>query len=195
MLQSLAKQGREVNNIEQLVQNHLPLARSCAAKFAQVGQRAEDTEAYSDALLGLFKAAQTYNVSRGEFSTWAVTIIKNTMAGEFKTRSRQQQIKTVWENSLSEKDKERYYAKFTEKNSRIMLHQMLEFKDDDSCKLRQNKRMVSQYLDGVSMAEIGRRFGFTRERIRQRIDELTAMLRKRHSKQIGDCVSEEGTLG
>jgi|SRR5918997_5256540 RNA polymerase sigma-B factor len=66
----------------QLIERHLPLARSLARRYMQGGEPLDDLE--QTARVGLIKAADRYDPARGEFAAYAVP----TMLGELRRHFR-----------------------------------------------------------------------------------------------------------
>lgn len=57
------------------IEKHFPLVWSIARSFSR--EQSEDSDAYAEGLLHLFHAAKTYDPERGNFATWARTLVLN----------------------------------------------------------------------------------------------------------------------
>lgn len=72
---------------------HLGLARMVAAPYVPAGEHLEDSDAYSEALIGLVKACRNYDPERGyAFSTYAARVMRGEMAWRYKQRLRQSRV-------------------------------------------------------------------------------------------------------
>lgn len=69
-----------MDETEQLVRDNWKLAMGIKNKtLKQYSEAMDESTIESDAVLGLYKAAKSYNPLRGKFSTYATTAIKNTI--------------------------------------------------------------------------------------------------------------------
>lgn len=84
-------------------EDNLGIARFVASKFVSKQERVclEDTEEYSDALLGLVLAQQTYNPDRGAFSTWAYNVCRNEIIRGINKRKQYKEDKSIVEETIT----------------------------------------------------------------------------------------------
>jgi len=68
----------------QLIERHLPLARSLARRYMQGGEPFDDLE--QTARVGLIKAAERYDAERGGFAAYAVPTILGELRRHFRDR-------------------------------------------------------------------------------------------------------------
>lgn len=83
-------------------EQHIGLARHIVSKYVGRNEKIEDTEEYSDALLGLIKAAKTWKPEHGSFSNWAFFVCKNQI---LMGKKKQDKLK-VLETDVAEKVQE-----------------------------------------------------------------------------------------
>jgi RNA polymerase sigma factor (sigma-70 family) len=158
-------------------EDHFGLVKSIVHSFDR-SCRPEDSEIFSVACLGLMKAISTFAPGKSKFSYWATKIIRNHILSE-KRKSRELAIPMSVADS---EEVNRSLAK-TDRNfpSELVLS-MMEPSPSDTKSESENKRILRRhYLDEVSMAEIAREVGFTRETIRQRTNKAIDSIRKKYA--------------
>jgi len=130
--------------MEPKAENYLKLARSIAKKYTKPKENPMDSDAYSDALLGLVYALRRFKPELGyKFTTLAHRCMRNTIFDEHKKRKRK--IVTVpLDEDICDP------ANFL---NRVMVEDLLDKDDTDRTILRK------YYLEGCSHSEIGRMIG------------------------------------
>ena len=157
------------------------MAAKVALAYIRPGEPLEDSEVYADALAGLAKAfdrIEKYD-STWKFSTWATTIIRNSVADGLRQKQKQARIPVVRLNGhdLAEEEKEKPI-------SSDLLKEFLADHHEDSKAHKRGKRILKQHLKGLTWAEIGRRQNMSRERARQLGLAAIELIQKRFSDII-----------
>lgn len=133
---------------------HLSLAKYFAGPYARkLRQPLLDSEPYSDACVGLVRAAAAYDPSRGiAWTTFAARAMNNEMFSNFRTRmTKRDRLPLVTGadetigNALCRYDKIR-----KQREDREHIEHMLLVLND-----RQKRFIVAYYLDGFSLRQIG----------------------------------------
>lgn len=158
-------------------EDHIGLVKSIVRSFDR-SCRPEDSEFFPVACMGLMKAMSTYNRTKSKFSYWATKIIRNSLSKEIKrSRISPKPVGFEVEEIASNEDR------------RDMLLDLIPVltcdSEKDSPSECENMRMlIRHFLDGVSMAEIAREIGFTRENVRQRVKKAIESIRLRHGQVL-----------
>ena len=149
------------------VEDHLGLVSSIVLKFIRKGE-VEDSELYSVGCLALVEAARTHDPSKSKFCTWAYRVVRNRIIDEVKKSGRTKE-RSACDLSLFADERESPMPVH-------MLPQMLgDTKVDDSTKM-----LVGHYIDGKSLAEIGRELGFSREWVRKKVQSAISRIRSKN---------------
>lgn len=144
------------------VEDHLGLLRACVLKFIKCGA-VEDSELYSAGCVALMEAARTFDPSRAKFCTWATRIINQRILDEIKRSGRIQE--SCSDLSLHPDDE-------SESLPIHLLPELLDGEGDD-------ERMVAgHYLEGRSLSDLGREFGFSKEWVRKKIKSAVSKIRR-----------------
>ena len=143
------------------IEDHLGLAATVALSYVRPGEPLEDSDVYADAMAGLAKAfnrIEKYNPT-WEFSTWAMTIIKNHVMDGLRRKKKQTRIPMVRLNGDD----------FAKEEEEVIPTELLEIfladHEEDSEANKRSKRILKQYyLEGLTWVEIGRRQNMSRGR-------------------------------
>jgi len=157
------------------VEEHIGLARDIALRYTPRHQEVEDTEQYSDALLGLLKACRSYTSSLGfTFATWATKCINNEIWLGYRKRSRQSPATCVEAGVLEN-------CECPEACHWQALDILFDpHPDDTAADLRNKEALRRHYLEGDTWQEIGSGMGVTRNRAYQYGQEAIDLLRTRY---------------
>jgi RNA polymerase sigma factor (sigma-70 family) len=160
-----------------VVEEHLGLLKACVLKFVRKGD-VEDSDLYSVGCLALVEAAKTFDPSKSKFCTWATRIIRQRIIDEIKRSRRVQEGYSCELASFAEKRKE----------ERVPVHLLSGILADSSeyiCK-DDAKMLVGHYMDGRSLSELGREYGYSKEWIRQRMQSAMSKIRVKNKKVLED---------
>jgi RNA polymerase sigma factor (sigma-70 family) len=152
------------------IEDHMGLLCSCVLKFVRSGP-VEDSELYSVGCLALMEAARTFDPSRSKFCTWATRIIMQRLVDEFHRNSRSKESCSPDLDSRPEEDRESF-----------PLHLLPEILGDE-CDER--SMVVGHYLEGKSLSDLGREFGYSKEWIRKKIRSAVSKMRRDNRALLG----------
>lgn len=150
------------------VEDHLGLVCSIVLKFIRRG-KVEDSELYSVGCLALMEAARTFDPSKGKFATWAHLIVRQGVIDELKKNGRSRENSSC---ELSKVAEERSPSSPVHFIDDIIVRASEDGGDD-------NKMLLAHYLEGKSLSELGREFGFSKEWVRKRIRSAASKIRER----------------
>lgn len=150
------------------VEDHLGLVCSIVLKFVRKG-KVEDSELYSVGCLALMEAARTFDPSKGKFATWAYLIVRQGVIDELKKNGRSRESSSCELEKVADARRSTSTAQVV---PGIVVRACEDGGDD-------NKMLLSHYLDGKSLSEIGREFGFSKEWVRKRIQAAALRIRER----------------
>lgn len=155
--------SEEATNFEPVrVEDHMGLLTACVLKFVR-GMPVEDSELYSVGCVALMEAAKTFDPSKSKFCTWATRIINQRIIDEIKRNSRLKESASEDLELLPDEDR-----------SAPPLHLVPDLIKGDE----DEKRMVvGHYLEGKSLSQLGREFGFSKEWIRKKIQFAVSKMR------------------
>lgn len=153
-----AAKGQD-NQVRIRVEDHIGLLRSCVLRFVRKGA-VEDSELYSVGCVALMEAARTFDPSKAKFCTWATRIIHQRILDEIKKNGR---IKETCSDALSGVPEEK-----AEVCPVHLLPELLGGRPDESA-TDSRRMLVGHYLEGKSLSEIGREFGFSKQWVWKRI--------------------------
>ena len=180
---------------------HFGLVGHVSKRYAnlQRGERIEDTEEFADGLVGLTRAIDNFDPTKGfQFSTFAFYCIRNEICKGMKERQRgvvHASIRIDWTNSEIDMP-----ARANEEPSFVkagrLVDALLNKLPEDTEPRRKNKRiLVDYYLRERMLKEIGGELGVTRERIRQRreqaLEELKRIAGSMYVKKRGNYGKKE----
>lgn len=148
---------------------HLQLAKTVAFSMARKESHVtpvEDTEAYADAVVGLVKAANKFDVSRGlQFSTLAWRACLNQMISSIRvrTRWRESQRWGVRETRLTE-----LQASFVEQPEQTSNVELIDAVRQAVAELPHELRLIIQMrMENITQREIGEALGRSTQRVQQ----------------------------
>jgi RNA polymerase sigma factor (sigma-70 family) len=174
----------EEKNLEKppVFEDHLGLVKSIVRSFDRAC-RPEDSEFFPVACMGLIKAIETFDPSMSKFSYWATKIIRNGIIGEL----RKERLDALPFSTLERDDMEFVLASRDRSVPLELAALLTEPSESDSPADIENKRILKRhYIDEVSMAEIAREVGFTRENIRQKVKKAISSIRNKHGRFLDD---------
>ncbi len=154
-----------------------------------------DTYEYSDALVGLMKACETFDPNRrtkdGEpitFGTYAWRCITREIAVGRRIRTRQNRLTPMLLGEMQNKDRQGVFE--IEDNSKppLPLHLLDQFFKEDSEDSRSQRRckqiLYDYYIEDMTYEQLGAKHGVTRERIRQLLNRGLMLVQKRFAAEI-----------
>lgn len=148
-----------------------------------------DEDLFQAGLIGLWKAFINYDESKGKFSSFAVTCIKNEISKEIRNRNTQNaSIPTVSLESIyaragyesTEPDRLIDIIKIEEEG-----YATTEYEEEKVRKNVDDKTwtMLKKHMAGYSMDEIAKEYGVTRAAISRRLIDARAKIRQNLEKQ------------
>lgn len=144
------------------VEEYVGLLSSCVLKFVKDGP-VQDSDLYSVGCLALMEAARTFDPSKAKFCTWATRIINQRIIDEIKRIARVRE--TCSDLSLHP----------DEESEQLPLHLLPDLLDGDG---DDERMVVGHYLEGKSLSELGREFGFSKEWVRKKIQSAVSKIRR-----------------
>lgn len=155
------------------VEDHLGLVRAVAYKFCRKG-RLEDSELYSVGCVALVEAARSFDPSRSKFCTWATRLIRQRVLDEVRRSCRDKA-----------RSSDAGVDNLVDGYARSLAHvvpQMLGSSKGDSKADSAGKAVLRRYyLDEMSLSELGRELGISKEGVRKRLNSAISMVRKKNS--------------
>lgn len=143
-------------------EDHIGLLSSCVLRFVKEGP-VQDSDLYSVGCLALMEAVETFDPSKAKFCTWATRIINQRIIDEIKRNAR---IRESCSDLSLHPDEE------SEPLPVHLLPDLLDGDGDEEC------MVVGHYLEGKSLSELGREFGFSKEWIRKKIQSAVSKIRR-----------------
>jgi RNA polymerase sigma factor (sigma-70 family) len=145
------------------IEDHMGLLRSCVLKFVKSGP-VEDSELYSVGCLALVEASRTFDPSKSKFSTWATLIVTQRLVDELRRGSRIKESPSTDLDSRPEEDRES-----------LPLHLLPDLLGGEG---DERSMVVGHYLEGRSLSDLGREFGYSKEWIRKKIQSAVSKMRR-----------------
>jgi len=139
------------------IEEYIYLAKNVARQFVPTGPL-EDSDVYSDALMGLVLAKQRMNEDKAGFTTLACRCIKNQIIDGIRQRNRQNRLNINSEEvdvPQQEKNDEQYAALFL----------VDEFLNDPTHPYRDRRNVEiakKHYVDGMTWTDIGKKIKVSR---------------------------------
>lgn len=165
------------------VESYLNLAKSIVSKFEKK-QIIEDSEMYSCACLALIDARESFDSSKGAFSTWATRKINQYIINYLRKNKNYRKIEMLGEASANVVDD----AKLNIPIEKLSV--LLADDPNDSDLDRQNKKiLIDHFIKNKSWADIGRSLKLSRERARQKGQDAIAKIREKYRLIIDDLES------
>lgn len=147
------------------VEDHLGIVCSLVLKFVRKGA-VEDSELYSVGCLALVEAARTFDPSKSKFCTWAYLIVRQRIIDEVRRAKRLKEDSSFAVPDVPE-------APSNSTPVHILDEIVGPSSSDDSTKM-----LLGHYLDGKSLSELGREFGFSKEWVRKKIQSAATKIRE-----------------
>lgn len=182
------------------VEGNIPLAVEITKRKVthrlRKGESLYDTEEYSDALIGLMKACETFDPDRrtkdGQpitFGTYAWRCITREIAVGRRVRARQNRLTPILLGDMQNKDRQSVFEIADDSKPPFPLHLLDRFfKEDcgeDQAQLRCKQILYDYYIDEMTYEELGAKYGgVTRERIRQLLNRGLKLVQKRFAAEI-----------
>lgn len=163
-------------------EDHLGLVFNVASLYTPKYVPVLDSEEYSDGVLGLLSAIESFDPSTNvKFSTFAYGCIKNAIIQGWRNRHRK--IRSFLCENLQEEaqeivDENEKYVSPEDKMD--LIHRLLEtHPNDKDSDIRNKKVLYLHYHDGKSWAEIAEDFGVTRACAQQYGKKAISLIRSR----------------
>lgn len=162
---------------------HFGLVGHISKRYAnlQRGERIEDTEEFSDGLVGLTRAIDKFDPAKGfQFSTFAFYCIRNEICKGKKDRQKgvYASIRIDWTDSGIDMPARTEDEPFFVEAGQIVNGLLNSLPEDTETKKKNKQILIDYYIREKMLKEIGGEFGVTRERIRQRRDQALDELKK-----------------
>lgn len=183
-------------------EDNLGLAYKYAQKFCPPGTPVEDSEVFADALTGLAKAEKAYDPTKlnqsGQpiaFSTCAWVYMSTECKSGYRERKRQNRIPSwtaeeEWQFGLSEDEPRDKYAA----SAIATLLAAIQFPEEEEDKLQKDLQMlIHYYLGEMTLNEVGKIYGVTKERIRQRLARICEYIRDNITQEQLEDIADVGS--
>jgi len=168
------------------VLEHLALVKYVATFFpSQIhGESLEDSELFSDGMIGLCKAGKSFKQNGNKFSTHAVACIKNEMIGGL--RRRVEKLDVVPFCDVLESLEDAQFEPIDERRcqTKKMAAEFVEEILASEYHSTHAKLLKQYYLEGKTLQDIGGQWGITREAVRKRIKRSLEYVQKKFEKEI-----------
>ena len=167
----------------ELVRSNLKLAHGAVKQFnarERLGHFLEFDDIVQIACLALCKAAARHNSQRGKFSTYAYNVIKNAFTDEIKKHSRRTRlVKMVGYDELAAETITAcgHIDESSIDVCRAMSGLSTRCPDGNSADIA----MFKLRLEGYDTEEIAEIFGFSKDKVRRRINKVKNGLRKNNA--------------
>jgi len=166
--------------LEELYNRYERLLYSFAYRMTQSAQMAEDT--VQEVFIKLWKEHAPYTEDKGKFSSWLLTMTRNTSLDALRKKGKQQEV------GLLEKDSEKMKVPIEE-----MPEQMLEWKEKGTLIrkainwLKEDQRTIVElfYFQGLSQESISTKLNIPLGTVKSRIRLALQHLRKNLEKERG----------
>jgi RNA polymerase sigma factor (sigma-70 family) len=157
------------------VEANLKLARSSAMSFLRTNKDVEDSFEYSDALIGLWRATESWTAelaaqSQCTWTTYAIRCMRNAILGGYRKRKIKYHEELVDFNELQ----------FVDPRSGSVVSELFEEADDDTFNNRRAKSILREYyLDKKTLKEIANDYGISSPAVHQLIKRAKVLLRSK----------------
>lgn len=169
-------------------EDHIGIVRMVAKRHwhSKPGEVLEDSEIYSDAMLGLCKAIQTYHSSNGSFANWAVAVIENTLISLLRQKNRK--FRKLVEFVAD-------YDPVIETTNELpieLLDELLAVVPDESQpflseRYQDNISLLKKYyLEKKSVGDLADEFQISRQSVYNRLEKVINQIREKHKSLIED---------
>lgn len=178
--------SKDQKALEELYNRYERLLYSFAYRMTQNAQMAEDT--VQEVFIKLWKEHATYTEDKGKFSSWLLTMTRNTSLDALRKKGKQQEV------GLLEKDAENMRVPVDE-----MPEEMLEWKEKGTIlrkaitKLKEEQRTIIElfYFHGLSQESISTKLDIPLGTVKSRIRLSLNHLKKHLEQERG--ISPNGT--
>jgi len=178
--------SKDQKALEELYNRYERLLYSFAYRMTQSAQMAEDT--VQEVFIKLWKEHAPYTEDKGKFSSWLLTMTRNTSLDALRKKGKQQEV------GLLEKDAEKMRVPVNE-----MPEEMLEWKEKGTVlrqaitKLKEEQRTIIElfYFHGLSQESISTKLDIPLGTVKSRIRLSLNHLKKHLEKERG--ISPNGT--
>lgn len=152
---------------------HLGLLRTIVKPLVRRGVPIEDTEVYSEAMIGLLRACQTFDPSRGyKFSTYARPVIFREMQGAWKQRFRRNRAYLGHPPSSQTPERQSCFSySLRDEDCDQLQHAVSQLPE-------QQRKLIELRLQGLDCTQAGRQMGVTRQRAWQIYQSTLLKLRE-----------------
>lgn len=166
-IHSMAQESREpASKIK--IEEHLGLVRAVVCKFHK-GRFVEDSELFSIGCLALVEAHKTFDPSKSKFCTWATRLIQQRVVDEYRKRKKESPVDETCElREIPNREQDRLPV-------HILSHMLSE-----EPPTKDREMLVGHYIDGKSLAELGREFGISKEWVRKKISVVLSSIRRKN---------------
>lgn len=166
-------------------EEHLGLVAKLALRYARLkkNERIEDTEEFSDGMVGLAQAIKKFKPELGfQFSTYAFYCIRNSIWSGI-NRRRPHEVgfipMSVWKNNCEMIDLDSYEDPEYIDDTIRYLYQFITLRQCDSPSVIRKKTILhSIFFNNRTLKDIGEEIGLTKERVRQLKEVALNDLRK-----------------
>ena len=161
--------------------DHFGLVGSISKKYIRKGEKIEDSDVFSDGLVGLTRAMGSFDVERGlQFSTFAYYCIRNEICKGLKERQKgvNSTIRIDWIDSEIDMPDKAEVEPYFIKAGRIITEILKELPINTNSEKKIKKILEDYYLDERVLREIGEDLGVCKERVRPRREKALSSLRK-----------------
>ncbi|MGB2992351.1 MAG: sigma-70 family RNA polymerase sigma factor [Paenisporosarcina sp.] len=178
--------AKDQSALEELYDRYERLVYSFAYRMTQNAQMAEDT--VQEVFIKLWKEHAPYTEDKGKFSSWLLTMTRNTSLDALRKKGKQQEV------GLLDKDAEQIKVPIEE-----MPEQMLEWKEKGAVlhkaisRLKVDQRTIVElfYFNGLSQESISSKLDIPLGTVKSRIRLALQHLRKHLESERG--MSPNGT--
>lgn len=172
--------------------NHIALAIKLAAPVARkMRQETLDSDAFSDALYGLFRASLVFDREKGvKFVTYAYHSVKHAIAAGVsrRTQSRRTGFEKIRTKSLNHDIGKREPESISSDVVEMIPEAM------ECCLNEREQQVVRMWLSGLRFEDIGQHFGFSKQRAEQIRNAAVRKLRAEfESRGVTELEWEQGT--
>jgi len=172
------------NDPDQLFEAHMDLALRIGRSFPLVGHAIDESE--QEARIGLWKAANSYDPSKGEFEPFATTVIRNHLRTAYeKTKRRSGEVTTLDIPAANQADADGESIKDTSILSPDASPLLEAERNDIRSTLKESIASLTQtqrealqsYADGNNYADIAREKGVSKAAVRQMVQRAADQVR------------------
>lgn len=150
------------------IEDHLGLVRAVVCKFHR-GRFVEDSELFSVGCLALVEAQRTFDPTKSKFCTWATRLIQQRVIDEHRKKKKESPVDDTCEmRDIPE-----------QKQEQLPVHLLSHILEGET-PAEDRRMLVGHYLEGKSLAELGREFGISKEWVRKKISLALSSIRRKN---------------